>query len=167
MVVRLTDRLVKDLPPPATGNRITFDTEVKGFGLRVTAAGAKGFILNYYRGGIGRRLTIGAFPTWSTSQAREEAKALRRRIDVGEDPLADPKAERVAPTVADLVARYLAEHASRKRPRGLTEDVSLLQRAFCRGWAGCAWPMSAGKMSRRFTGRYRNRPPHAPIALWP
>ena len=31
MVIRLTDKVVKTLPPPASGNRVTFDTELKGF----------------------------------------------------------------------------------------------------------------------------------------
>jgi hypothetical protein len=33
--------IVGELPVPARGNRITYDTEVKGFGVRVTAAGAR------------------------------------------------------------------------------------------------------------------------------
>jgi hypothetical protein len=38
---RLTDVLVRRLRIPDAGNRITYDGEVKGFGLRTTAAGAK------------------------------------------------------------------------------------------------------------------------------
>jgi hypothetical protein len=47
MPIRITDKLVKDLSSPAKGNIITYDTEVKGFGVRITAAGARAFILNY------------------------------------------------------------------------------------------------------------------------
>ena len=47
MAKRLTDRLAKALPPPASGNRITYDTEVKGFGFRVTAGDARAFVINY------------------------------------------------------------------------------------------------------------------------
>ena len=89
--------------------------------------GARSFVLNYSIHGRDSRITIGAFPTWSTAQAREEARALRRRIDVGEDPLADRRAAREAPTVADLAARYLEEHAARKKPRGLSEDTALIR----------------------------------------
>jgi hypothetical protein len=44
---RLSESLVRKIRTPAQGNRITYDTEVKGFGVRVTAGGAKAFVLNY------------------------------------------------------------------------------------------------------------------------
>ena len=40
MSQKLTDSIVRSLPFPATGNRITYDIDVKGFGCRVTAKGA-------------------------------------------------------------------------------------------------------------------------------
>src|SRR5262245_62846900 len=95
---RLTDSLVRKLPPPAKGNTITYDTEVSGFGCRVTAAGARSFVLNYRRkiDGLERRLTIGQFPAWSVAAAREEAKRLRREVDSGRDPLGEDQAMREA-----------------------------------------------------------------------
>ena len=52
-----------DTLAPAVGNRITYDEEVKGFGVRITSAGAKAFILNYRAAGRERRITIGSFRT--------------------------------------------------------------------------------------------------------
>ena len=46
-MAHISDRLVRDLEPPGKGNKIAYDDEVKGFGIRVTAAGAKAFILAY------------------------------------------------------------------------------------------------------------------------
>lgn len=72
---RLRDAAVKKLLPPAKGNRITFDGDVPGFGVRVTASGSRSFVLNYRtHGGRERRHTIGRFPDWSTTGARTEAK---------------------------------------------------------------------------------------------
>ena len=114
---RLTEAAVKRLPVPAKGNRITYDPVLPGFGVRVTAAGHRAFVLTYYnRTGRQRRYTIGAFPDWSVTGAREEARELKRRIDQGGDPLAELEAERGAPTVNDLIRRFLAEHVIRKRP---------------------------------------------------
>ena len=63
MPERLSATLLKQLESPATGNRIVYDDLVKGFGVRVTAAGSKAFILNYRNSsGRERRLTIGAHP---------------------------------------------------------------------------------------------------------
>jgi integrase len=116
---KFDDRLVRELPAPASGNRITYDRggkePVKGFGIRVTAAGAKSFVLNYTIAGRERRLTIGGYPAWTVAAAREQAKSLRRRVDNGEDPLGTREAERAAATVAELCDRYLADHAARKR----------------------------------------------------
>jgi Arm domain-containing DNA-binding protein len=65
--MRLTDKTIKALQTPERGNKITYDEEPKGFGVRVTAAGARAFVLNYRRkaDGVERRYTIGAFPDWS------------------------------------------------------------------------------------------------------
>jgi integrase len=129
MSQRLTYNIVKGLPVPATGNKITFDTEVTGLGARVTAAGGRSFIFNYRRksDGVERRYTIGAFPDWSVAAAREEARALRRRVDTGGDPLGEHRAEREAPTVTDLCDRFVSEHVSRKRHSTAMEYRALIE----------------------------------------
>ena len=116
--MRLTDTKIKQLPAPATGNRITFDEVVKGLGIRVTANGARAFVLDYRRKSDGRqrRITIGSFPDWSTVAARDEAKRLKREIDGGADPIGEQEATRAAPTVADLCARFVEDYLPRKRP---------------------------------------------------
>jgi integrase len=117
MSQKLTDRIVKALEPPAEGNRITYDSDVRGFGARITAAGAVSFILNYRRrsDGLERRYTIGRLDPWMVSAAREEARRLKRDIDSGGDPIGDLQADRGAPTVADLCERFLIEHVGKKR----------------------------------------------------
>jgi integrase len=116
--MKLTDNLLRKLPTPESGNKITYDDAVKGFGCRVTAAGGRAFILNYRRklDGRERRYTIGNHPDWSVSAAREEAKRLKRLVDGGSDPVGEQEDNRAAPTVADLCARFLADYVPRKRP---------------------------------------------------
>src|SRR5262249_22677160 len=112
----LTDAVVKRLPLPAKASKITYD-DVPGFGVRVTAGGARSFVLNYVtQAGRERRCTIGGFPDWKTTAARERARELKRDIDAGGDPLGDIEDERAAPTVAELIERFVAEHVVRKRP---------------------------------------------------
>jgi len=115
---RITDKLVKALEAPTKGNRITYDTDLKGFGVRVTAKGTKAFVFNYRAKTTGRerRKTIGEYGPWSVAAAREEAKDLKRRVDRGEDPMGDQHALRTAPTVADLAERFTEGHIARKRP---------------------------------------------------
>jgi Arm DNA-binding domain/Phage integrase, N-terminal SAM-like domain len=121
MAEKITDKLVAKLRPPASGNEITYDSEVGGFGVRVTAAGFKSFILNYRtRSRRERRYTIGPAGDggWKASAAREHAKDIKARIrsEAAYDPLAEIEAEREAPTVERLAIRFLAEHAAKKRP---------------------------------------------------
>jgi integrase len=115
--MQLNDTKIRKLPAPQRGNKITYDVVVAGFGVRVTAAGTKAFVLNYYTKNAARerRLTIGGFPAWTTAAAREEAKRLRRAIDAGADPVGDQQTNRGAPTVAELCDRFIAEHIPRKR----------------------------------------------------
>jgi integrase len=116
MTSKLSDTIIKRLPAPAEGYAITWDAQVAGFGARVTAAGARSFILNYRtRLGRARRFTIGTFPNWSTGAARDEARRLKTQIDRGGDPLGEIKAGRAAPTIADLCDRFEAEYLPRKR----------------------------------------------------
>src|SRR3954454_9038590 len=126
MSQKLTDRIVKNLALPTSGNRVEYDSEVKGFGCRVTAAGARSFILNYRtRGGRERRYTIGQFPAWKVAAARQEAAELKKLVDRGGDPLASIEAERTAPTVADMCIRYEEEHLPKKRERAARDDSSM------------------------------------------
>jgi integrase len=126
---KLNDEAVKGLDKPAKGNRIRYDGgdgAIRGFGARVTASGAKSFVLNYTVAGRERRYTIGGYPAWSVAAARNEAKRLRQEIDQGQDPLAKRVDARDAPTIADLCDRYLAEHAIKKRTGA--DDAGLIRR---------------------------------------
>jgi integrase len=116
--MRLTDTSVKQLPAPERGNRVTYDDTVKGFGARVTTAGARAFVLRYRRRSDGRErlFTIGSFPDWGTGAARDEARKLKRAVDGGADPVGEIAVNRGAPTVADLCERFLADYVPRKRP---------------------------------------------------
>jgi integrase len=118
MAPKLTGKLVRALERPPAGNKIHYDSDVKGFGARITANGAISFVLNYHRKADGRerRYTIGGYPAWSVTAARERAAKLRRHVDAGGDPVGELTAERSAPTVNDLANRFEEEHLPRKRP---------------------------------------------------
>lgn len=125
MALRLTDRLVRSLPAPLAGNKITYCDELKGFGCRVTYSGAKSFVLNYRAGGRERRITVGSYPEWSVAAAREQVAKLKRDIDLGSDPLDQRNSDRDAPTVQDLFVRYSEEHLPRKATRSAADDASM------------------------------------------
>jgi integrase len=119
MPIKLTKDLVESEPAPEKGTTLVYDDQVKGFGLRVFTAtdrhprGARAFFLNYILNGIERRYTIGRYPDWSVVAAREEARALRKRVDRGEDITAEKRARETAATVKDLADRYMEHLADR------------------------------------------------------
>lgn len=107
----ITLTIVSGLKPPASGNRILYDSEIPGFGVRITAAGAISFVLTYWIHGRQRRYTIGRFPEYKPFEARNEAIELRKIIRGGEDPLENRLSLRTAPLVSELAEKYFAEHA--------------------------------------------------------
>jgi integrase len=118
--MRLSDPICRKLAAPVRGNRIYYDGH--GFGLRVTAAGARSFVLSYRtRDGRARRFTIGDLGPWTVATARAEANELRRQIDLGSDPLGERREERDADTVSDLADRFITEHGPRLRPKSLLD----------------------------------------------
>jgi len=127
MATKLTPDFVKKAPPPTRDNHIFYDTDVKGFGVRVTAAGAKSFIYNYRNSnGRERRFTIGRYPDWTVTAARQEARELAKAVDRGEDPQGNREFDRAAPTIEDLVKRYIADFLPTKRPRSQVEDLAMI-----------------------------------------
>jgi integrase len=117
MLTKITKRTVDAAVP----GQFLWDTELKGFGLKVTASGHKVYILQYRRGGRGsptKRVTIGRHGPVAPAQARDEATRLLGAIATGSDPAAARADARSAPTVHDLATRFLAEHVATKcKPR--------------------------------------------------
>lgn len=116
---RLTKRVVDSLPA-ADQVRIFYDSEVKGFGLRLTPAGVKTFIVEYRPGGGGRgvakrRFKLGAYGEITPDQARAMARDVLARVRMGGDPAGDLAAERVATTVAEMLERWLADEVQMKK----------------------------------------------------
>ena len=109
------------MKPAADGaETVLWDSELKGFGVRVQKGGTKSYVLHYRvgtgRGAPLRKLTIGKHGSpWTPETARREAKTLLGVIEDGADPAADKLSRREAPTIAELAERFLAEHAEAKR----------------------------------------------------
>lgn len=100
---------------PQRGQRFIFDDHrhaPKGFGLRITAAGGRAFVLNYSVNGRRRRKTIGDWPTWSLEAARLEARTLSLQIAGGADPLDADRRRKLEPLVREIAGDWLEMHAS-------------------------------------------------------
>jgi integrase len=130
---RFTETFIKGLKPPAKGARWEWDSELTGFLIRIFAPtkaspeGARTFYLSYWLKSE-KRYRIGSWPDWSVTAARAEAKAIRQRVDRGEDPATVRRELRDAPTMQDLWERYRTEHLPRKAPKSQHDDTKMVER---------------------------------------
>lgn len=119
--IKLTKRVV-DGAEIRPGRYVLFDSEIKGFGLRVFPSGQKSWIFEYKVDGGGRkastkRVTIGRSDEFTPDEARKIAERLRGKAKIGQDPQAEKAAYRTAPTLAEMADAFLVHIASKKRAR--------------------------------------------------
>jgi integrase len=129
---RITKRAVDAAPVPAAGETRVWDTDVKGFFLRVYPSGRRVYALKYRLGPQQRVFTIGVHGSPHTADtARDAALAALRRVADGEDPATEKKEARAALTVSNLIDRYLEDGPATKpgkRPSTWVNDGSNLKR---------------------------------------
>lgn len=113
MPEKITKRLV-DATKPGERDLFVWDTEVKGFGLKVTPAGGKVYVLQYRidggRATAPKRFTIGKHGSpWTADTARDEAIRLLGMVKAGIDPQSQKMATRAAASIkADTFAEVAA-----------------------------------------------------------
>lgn len=130
MLKKITKSTVDSAKP---GERVWFvwDTELKGFGLKVTPAGNKIYVAQYRNGGRGtptRRFTLGKHGTLTPEKARKAAQGILGNVANGQDPQAVKSAERAAITVSELCDVYLAEGCATKKASTLATDKGRIER---------------------------------------
>lgn len=82
----LTDAAVRRMHPPASGRLEVWDAALPGFGVRITENGRRSWVLVTRLRGRPLRLTLGAWPATSLSNARTLARESIQDIARGEDP---------------------------------------------------------------------------------
>ena len=109
-----------------------WDSEVKGFGVRLRSSGSLTFIVKYRMGSSVRRHTLGKVGSpYTVDEAREAAVELLRVVKSGEDPMKAKRAYNAAITVDQLIEAYLHEgriSKPDKRESSWRADASVLHR---------------------------------------
>lgn len=108
---RITLRLIDATAAPKEGELRIWDTDVRGFALRITPTGRKSYCLKYRYQGRQRWLTIGEHGSpWTPDTARSKAKEALYQASHGEDPQATKIETRLkSGTVKELFERYFVE----------------------------------------------------------
>ncbi len=132
--LRLNDKAVREQVPEEGRHVQVFDTEVRGFSIRILASGNRCFSLDYRFAGRQRRMTIGRWPEWTVTAARERARDLRRMIDEGGDPLGTRGELREAPRFSDMIDRYLVEHVPHLAKTNASDQQSMLTKLVKPHW---------------------------------
>jgi integrase len=128
---KLTQAMVDTLAADGR-DRIIFDRQLSGFGVRITPAGSKIFIAQARVGGRKRRVPIGYHPDKSLADARREALQILHDIRRGNDPAVERTMRQRAAaanemTVAELADKWLADYVRPKlKPRTVFDYERLL-----------------------------------------
>ena len=108
--------------PAIEKERVFFDDQLSGFGLRVHPSGKKTFVVQYRvgggRNGRQRRITIGTYGTIKADEARATAKEILAKAHLGEDHADERDRIRKARTVAELIDLWAEEGAPINRRTG-------------------------------------------------
>ena len=97
--------------PSVLGDVLFWDTETRGFGLRVTKTGVTTFVAQGRVKGTTKdiRVTIGTYGAWTVDDARRKAEELRHQFEDGIDPREVRKQNEAARvTVGQVATDYLA-----------------------------------------------------------
>jgi integrase len=144
--IKLTQTAIPRLILPKGGaDKIYFDDDLPGFGVRLREGGSRKYVVHYRQGGIQRRYTIGSTATLTLEEARRKARRVLVAVDDGKDP-ATEKANRHAASgliFGAVVDDYLAFREKDLRASSLKE---------CKRYLRAAWKplqgMALGAVSR-------------------
>ena len=110
-----------------------WDTVLHGFGLKVTPAGSKVYLVQYQLGGRKgrtRRVTIGRHGEITPTFARAEAKRLLGEIAIGHDPAVERDKAKASKSLAMVLEQFMAEHVRPKLKAGTAKEYERTARLY-------------------------------------
>jgi integrase len=137
--VKFTKTAIDGLSIPKS-DTVYWDAAAPGFGVKVTPAGRKVFIVLYRTGGAGsklRKYTIGPYGRVTLHQARVAAQKVFAAKLEGRDPAAEKrqsKRRQVVDRVEELLETYIIQRLAQNR--SAAETSRLLRREVGTPWAG-------------------------------
>ncbi len=132
MRAKLTKRTV-DATKCRETDVLVWDTELRGFGLKVTPKDRRVFVAQYWAPNVNRvrrRVTLGIYGVLTVDQARGAALRILGRVASGEDPAAEAGEKRsvVRDATFEAVSQdYLIEVQAKLKPRTADEYERLFK----------------------------------------
>ena len=122
-----------DFAASGKADKIYFDTDLRGFGLRLRAGSdRKVWVCRYEYGGVQRKLTFGDTTVVAPDEAREKAKREMAKVVLGDDPQAKKTEDkaRARITLRYVANQYLQRKQGRLSPKSLKEAERYLLKSF-------------------------------------
>ncbi|MFL5007148.1 MAG: tyrosine-type recombinase/integrase [Microvirga sp.] len=129
--------MIDALPTPSS-ELVYWDETLPGFGVKVTPAGRKVFVVLYRTAGAGSRLrkyTIGPYGRVTLHVARNEAQRVLAARTEGRDPATEKREARrrlMTDRIDDLVDAFIKQHVSKRR--SAAEITRILKREIAGRW---------------------------------
>jgi integrase len=122
--MKLTDKTVRALQLPAgTTDKVWFDDDLGGFGIRVRDGGGRSWLAQYDVGGRSHKMTLGSIETLTAARARATAKDIFAQVRLGRNPAVEKRAARdeIGETFGAVLPRYLTHKRAELKPRSYQE----------------------------------------------
>lgn len=112
--MKITKTSVEQLALPEKGQKFYWSSDLKGFGVRVSAAGAKSYIVQRLVAGRTCRYTLGPHGILTATEAHERARRKLVEMVDGHDPQLAKRAKKAqSETLAELAADYCKHKQTR------------------------------------------------------
>lgn len=114
--MRISKRAV-DAAEPGSKDKYLWDDDLTGFGVKITPAGAKTYLIQYRIGGRKgrtRRFTLGRHGIVTADHARTEARRLLGEVAAGRDPASQRDRSRATPTFGAALEDFFNHHVATK-----------------------------------------------------
>lgn len=114
---RLTKSIVDNLE--ITGkDHIVWDSQLSGFGIRISPKGRKTFVVQYRHNGKSKKVRLGKYGLVTVDQARKEAQTVLGALASGKNPSIAVQRHIKSPTLDEVAKRFLEEYVSVRLKRG-------------------------------------------------
>ncbi|QYF86221.1 tyrosine-type recombinase/integrase [Brevundimonas sp. PAMC22021] len=119
---RLTKRVVEALAP-RDERYVVWDSDLKGFGVRISPQGRRTYLARFRtHGGSDRLMALAPHGVITAEEARERARLAIAEAAQGGDPQADKMERRGEMTMGELCELYMAEGTAMKKASTLKID---------------------------------------------
>ncbi|WP_034389173.1 tyrosine-type recombinase/integrase [Hellea balneolensis] len=110
-MTKLTKRIVDALE--TTGkDHIIWDSQLSGFGIRISPKGRKTFVVQYRHHGKSKKVRLGKYGLVTVDQARKEAQTILGALASGKNPSIAVQRHVKSPTLNTVANRFLDEYVS-------------------------------------------------------